>query len=176
MRKSLIVPIALSALALGACSKQAATTDAPAQANADKAAAEMAFRFSPGQYRTTIEVTDFAMPGMPPQAETQMKAMFAKAASQEYCLKPEDAAKGIEAMKENMAKGDCKFDKFEASGGTVSSAFTCKSDGMEMHSTSQGTYSDTGSQVAIKADMKAPDGKTMHIEQTVKTERIGDCK
>ena len=182
MRKTLILTAAVAVLALGACGKQGGDEAAAAGGNGGDAAsaankaAEMAFRFQPGQYRTTIEVQKMTMPGLPAAAQEQMKGMFAKGMTSEYCIKPEDAAKGVEEMKNQMAKGDCHFEKFEASGGTVKSVFTCKNQGMEMHSSSEGTYSDTGSQVAIVADMSMPGGKGMHIEQTVKTERIGECK
>lgn len=181
MRKTLILTATIAALALGACGEKGgeangtAGTGKNAQSAAGKAA-EMAFRFQPGQYRTTVEVQNVTMPGMPAAAQDQMRSMFAKGMTSEYCLKPEDAAKGIEQMKAQMARGDCQFETFDASGGTVKSAFTCKNEGMEMRSTSEGTYSDTGSQVAIVADMKGPGGQGMHIAQTVKTERIGDCK
>lgn len=175
MRKTAILFMAVSALALGGCGEQG-SEPAGNTAAAEKAAAEIAFRFQPGQYRTTIEVQNVTMPGMPAAAQDQMRAMFAKGMTSEYCLKPEDAAKGVEQMKSQMARGECQFETFEASGGTVKSAFTCKNEGMEMRSTSEGTYSETGSKVAIVADMKGQGGQAMHIEQTVKTERIGDCK
>ncbi len=171
--------ILVGTASLSACGKSggdAETSAAPAD-KAVAAAAEVAFKMEPGLYRTTINVTKAEIPGLPPQLMEKMKESMSKAASTESCITPEHAAKGVEVMKEQMAKGDCQFEKFEASGGTIDSAFTCKSkEGMAMKVASHGTYTPTGSVVDAKAEMTGPGGKTMHIEQTVTTERVGDCK
>lgn len=180
MRKSLVPSIsALMILALAGCGKSAPDADATgAAASGDpmKAAAEMAFRFEPGKYRTTITFQKVEIPGMPAGMAEQMKAAMAKTTASEHCITPESAAKGVDAMKEHMGKGQCKFESFNARGGTVNSTFSCQAgQGMTMRATSQGTYTSTSSKVAAKVDMTGPVGKGMHLEQTMITERIGDC-
>lgn len=179
MRKSIAYPcIALAALALAACGKSATDSEAAASggSSALEKAAEVAFQMQPGKYRTSVAIQKFEIPGMPPQAAEQMKAMMSKNSSSESCITPDRAAKGIEVMKEQMAKGQCSFDKFEATGGTVDAAFTCKSgDQMTVKATSKGTYTPTGSVVRATGDMTGPGGKTIHIEHIITTERIGDC-
>jgi hypothetical protein len=179
MRKCLILSLAtLGALALAACGKSAPEQQAAASSSGDplKAAAEMAFRFEPGKYRTTIEFQKVEIPGMPAGLAEQMKAGMSKTPASEHCITPESAAKGVEAMKEHMGKGQCKFESFNARGGTIDSIFSCEAGpGMTMRASSQGTYTSTGSKVAAKVDMTGPSGKGMHLEQTMTTERIGDC-
>jgi len=113
---------------------------------------------------------------MPAGMGEQMKAMMSSTAASEQCITPERAARGIEVMKDHMGQGKCQFEKFEAGGGKVSSVFTCLTgQGMGLRSVSEGTYTATGSKVAAKAEMTGPGGRVMHVEQTVTTERIGDC-
>lgn len=169
---------ALASLALAACNQASNDTADQGGAAIDPAgaAAELAFQFKPGKYRTTIEVQKIDIPGMPAAFAGQMKAMMSKQASAEYCISPEQSARGLEVMKEHLGKGKCQFEKFDAKAGTVDSVFTCNTgEGMQLRSVSKGTYSETGSQAGVSADMSMPGGKSMHIEQTVKMERIGEC-
>ncbi len=177
MRKSIVIPC-IAALALAACGKSAPDSEAAGSAagTALEKAAEVAFQMQPGKYRTSVAIQKVEIPGMPPQMAEQMKAMMSKNSSSESCITPERAAKGVEVMKEQMAKGQCIFDKFEATGGTVDAAFTCKSgDNMTVKATSKGSYTPTGSVVRATGDMTGPGGKTIHIEHIITTERIGDC-
>lgn len=180
MRKvSAFTLLSLSAAALAACG-QSATDSAEGGAAAGKDAlanaAEVAFQMQPGKYRTTVTIDKIEIPGMPGGMGDQMKAMLSKAANHESCVSPEQAKRGLEIMKEQMARGQCQFDKFEASGGKLDSVFTCKTaEGMEMRAASTGTYSDTGSTVSAKGEMTGPGGVQMRVEQTMVTERIGDC-
>jgi len=175
MSRSLIGSLAMvSALTMAGCGQSSGeNTGATDPA---KAAAEMAFQFQPGKYRTTVEFGKVEMPGMPPAMAGQMKSMMSQNTSTEYCVSPEQAARGLDVMKQQMGKGNCKFEKFNASNGEVDSVFTCQTaKGMDLRSASKGSYSATGSKVAVTSDMTIPGGKAMHIEQTVTMERIGDC-
>jgi hypothetical protein len=178
LRRSVTLKLTiLGALALGACGKSAPEQSQAATGGGDpmEAAAEMAFRFEPGQYRTTISFQKIEIPGMPAAAAEQMKAAMSKSTSSEHCITPESAAKGVEAMKEHMGKGDCKFEKFDARGGKVDTVFSCQvGQGMAMRAVSQGTYTPTDSKIDAKVDMTGPGGG-MHLEQTMTTTRIGNC-
>ena len=174
MRKSIAIPC-LAVLVLGACGKSATEEKAAESAALDKAA-EVAFQMQPGKYRTSVAVQKVEIPGMPAKIAEQMKAMMSKNSTSESCITPDRAAKGVEVMKEQMAKGQCTFDKFEASGGTVDASFSCKSgDQMTVKATSKGSYTPTGSVIQATGDMTGPGGKTIHIEHVITTERIGDC-
>ncbi len=177
MRKSLFLTMtAFGAVTLSGCGKSEPQQQAATGGDPVRAAAEMAFRFEPGKYRTTIAFQKIEIPGMPAGVAEQMKAAMSKTTASEHCITPESAAKGVEAMKEHMGKGQCKFESFNARGGKVDSVFSCQAgQGMTMRASSQGTYSATGSKVAAKVDMDGPGGSGMHLEQTMTTERIGDC-
>lgn len=174
--RTTIALLALSTVALAACGQSGSDSSAPVQTvDPGKSAAEVAFQFQPGQYRTTIKVDKYDIPGMPAAVLEQMKGAMGKPIEMTYCMSPEKAAMGTEAMKENMAQAKCQFEKFEARGGTVDSVMVCDSQGMKIRSTSQGTYSPTGSVVKATGDLAGPGGQKIHVEQTITMERTGDC-
>lgn len=175
MRHSALIPL-LAALALPGCGQSSDKTGtADASGNAAAAGAmlnEAAFKVEPGKYRSTVNITKLDLAGLPPQVAAAMP----RQSSYEYCVTPEQAAKGIEAIKQQMAKGSCQFESFKASGGTVDSVFTCNAEGgFAMRSVSHGTYNESGSDVTVIADAKMPGGRSMHVEQSVKARRIGEC-
>lgn len=178
MRLPLILPLVV-VLSLTACNKAgspsgAASGDPAAYA---KAAAEAAadIHFQPGLYQAKVEIKQLDMPGLPPEVVTAMKTrMLDKPLA--YCLTPQDAAKGVQVMKERMGKGQCQFDKFNASGGAMDSEMTCQMGGKgSMHAVAHGTYTDTGSVTASSVDMAMGGASKMHMEQVTTTIRVGDC-
>lgn len=163
-------------LALVACGQSAKKSAGEDPEAASSRAAGAGFQLQPGRYRTSVSVEKIEIPGMPTAMADQMKAMMGRAAAEESCITPERAARGLDVLKEQMARGRCRFERFDAQGGKVDSAFTCQTgDGMAMQARSSGTYSNTGSTITIAGDLSGPDGRTMHVVQTVKTERVGDC-
>jgi len=175
--RTTIALLALSAISLSACGKSGSDSGGGGQsANPTKAAAEMAFQFQPGQYRSTVTIDKVEIPGMPAAAAAQMKGAMGKMGTFDYCITPEQAAKGMAAMKEHLAKGKCQWEKFEASGGTVDSVMVCEGGrGGSIRTASHGTYTPTGAVMQGAGDVAGPGGKGMHIEETIKMERIGDC-
>ena len=175
MRVPVVLPL-IAVLGLGACTKNA---DPGSDVAAKAAAAVLEIHFQPGLYQSKIDLKQLNMPGMPPQVIAAMKSrMFEKPLT--YCLTAEEAAKGTEALKQRMGKGECQFDRFDAAGGKLASSMTCQIGGKgTMHIEAQGTYTETGSITASTLDM-APAGAAgaagkMHIEQVTTTTRIGDC-
>ena len=172
-----VVPVCLVALALSACNQSGPEDQAGGAASkAQDAGAQTAFQLQPGRYRTTVTVDSLEIPGMPAGMADQMKAMMARASAQESCITPQRAERGLDVVKEQMARGQCNYARFDAAEGKLDAAFTCQTgEGMAMTATSRGTYSSTGSTVKVDAALSGPQGKTMHVVQTVTTERIGDC-
>ena len=178
MRLPVVLPL-IAVLSLTGCNKARAPSGgasgdpaASVQAAA-KAIAEM--HIQPGLYQAQVVIKQLDMPGMPPQVVAAMKSkMLEKPLT--YCITPEDAAKGAEAMKERMGKGQCQFTRFNAAGGTIDSEMTCNAGGQgEMHAVAHGTYTETGSVTSSSVDVAmGPTGK-MHMEQVTTTTRVGDC-
>ena len=97
----------------------------------------------------------------------------------EYCLTPEDAAKGFEEMTRRSAEGNCTYERFSAKDGKLDAAMTCKTgQGMETRSEVAGTFTPTGSELTMKSQATSPDmpGGAMKMSGSISTQRIGDCK
>ena len=177
MRLPVVLPL-IAVLALLACNKAAGpggaeSSDPAATVKAAAAAAEV--HFQPGLYRATVEIKQLDMPGMPPAVVAAMKGRMLEQPLT-YCLSPEDAAKGADAMKQRMGKGQCQFDSFNAAGGKLDSSMTCQLGGQgTMHAVAHGTYTDTGSVTASSMDMMMGGAGKLHIEQVTTTTRVGDC-
>ena len=165
---------AIAALALAACG-QSASDSAPG-GDPDKAMADMSAQFQPGQYRTSVKFGHIDISGVPPAQAAQMKSMMTLDTTSQYCITPEKAKEGIAIMKEHMGRGSCKFESFNAASGAVDMVFACNAGaGMSLKSVGKGKYSSTGSEIEVKADMAMAGGMSLHAEQTVTMERIGDC-
>lgn len=182
MRSFALIGMALGLAAtalLGACQQAKDEAKTPDEVKAEAVAAGIA-QPQPGQYRVVTRITDISIPGMPPEMAAQAKGMFsATGQTVEYCMTPEQAAKGYEEMTRRSAEGNCTYDKFSAADGKLDAAMTCQTGkGMVTKSAVSGTFTPTGSQLTMKSDATSPDmpGGGMHMEGAISTERIGDCK
>ena len=129
----------------------------------------------PGLYRTTVDLKQIQVPDLPPQILAMLKQRMAEKPIT-YCVTPEDAAKGLDALKERLGKGKCQFERFDAAGGTLDAAFTCDVGGKgSMKVASHGTYTETGSVSTASVDMTMAGVSKMHLEQVNTTTRVGDC-
>ncbi|MDP3908731.1 DUF3617 domain-containing protein [Novosphingobium sp.] len=178
MRHTFVIALAASVL-LAACQQSKDEAQAPADVKAEIAAAELA-QPQPGQYRMTTRITELTIPGMPPEMAAQAKGMFsATGQTVEYCLTPEDAAKGFEEMTRRSAEGNCTYQRFSAKDGKLDAAMTCKTgQGAETKSEVSGTFTPTGTELTMKSSATSPDmpGGAMQMAGSILTERIGDCK
>ncbi len=176
MRFTTALPL-FAAIALAGCNKE---PEGPKTAEQVKTEASALIKPLPGQYRTTMKIINFAIPGMPADKAAQMKGMFsASGKSTEFCLSPADADKGFEEFSKRMAQGKCSFDQFTTTAGTLDAKMTCQT-GKGMTGTYQmhGSFSSTGSKMAMKVNQSAAGlpGGGMMMEAEVNNERIGDCR
>lgn len=178
MRSIAMLGLGVTAL-LGACQQAKDEEKSPAASQAEAAAAGLA-QPQPGLYRMVTKITDISIPGMPPEMAAQAQGMFsATGQTVEYCLTPEDAAKGFEEMTRRSAEGNCTYERFSAKDGKLDAAMTCKTgQGMETRSEVAGTFTPTGSELTMKSHATSPDmpGGAMKMSGSISTQRIGDCK
>ncbi len=180
MRMKLVLPVAAplaAALLLAGCGKSADQPKTPEQAVAEASKME---KPEPGKYRSSVKVTEFDIPGLSAEQKAQMKGMIGGKEGQahEFCLKPEDVAKGYEEMVKKSSEGNCKFDKFNAASNTLDAKMVCEmGNGMKSEIAMQGTTSSTGSKMVMDINHSAPNipGGKMHTKMEVTNERIGDC-
>lgn len=185
MRNIATATLVLSLLALGGCNQQPSGTvsaegKSPAEVQQQAGAAGIPQHPEPGQYRTTIKITDVSFPGMSAQMAGQMKRMFgASGQSAEFCLTPEKARAGFQEFTNHAAEGNCAYDSFRADGGTLDAQMTCQTaKGMTTKAALHGTFSPTGSELKMTTDTSGAGlpGGGMHMQADVVNQRIGDCK
>jgi hypothetical protein len=132
-----------------------------------------------GNWKNTMTITKFEIPGAPPEVAKQAGAMVGKPQSTEACMSPAQAKLGVRDFSSAMQKGDCKMEDFKQGGGKMSGNMVCTGGGfgapkMKM----DGTY--TAEKIAMTlggevVEPKIPGGKA-NIEMSITSERIGDCK
>jgi hypothetical protein len=181
MRLTSTAPL-VAAILLAACGGDA-DTDGDGAISGDEVVAEAAgaIKPQPGQYRTSIELLELDIPGMPEEMQQQMRTQMGNVVGDggalTYCLTPEDAAaNGAEQMAKNMAASDCTVTRFDVSGGTISTEMQCKdASGGTSKVAMDGQMTETRSTMTMTNDIAMPDGGRMQTKSRVTAERIGDC-
>jgi hypothetical protein len=170
-----LVPLAV----LTACGQEPAQQTPDQAAQAAEAAAASAPRPEPGKYKVTMKVNSITFPGMTGQMAEKAKGMFGGTGqASEFCLTPEDAKKGQEEFYKRTAEGNCKYEKFSATGGAIDAVMVCQTGkGMSARTELKGTFSSTRSDLTMKTQSQVPGapGGGMNMDAQVTSERIGDC-
>jgi Protein of unknown function (DUF3617) len=134
---------------------------------------------TPGNWKSTMTMSKFDIPGAPIAMAQNAKAMLGKSQSTDACVTPAMAKAGVKEMSSSMQQGDCKMEDFKQGGGKMSGTMMCK--GSTMGDTSMkmdGSYTADKVNMTLSgeiADAKLPGGKA-NIEMTINSERIGECK
>ncbi|WP_324260865.1 hypothetical protein U4960_11965 [Altererythrobacter sp. H2] len=102
MRWHLLIPI--SAIALAGCGSE---PSGPKTAEEVAEAADSMVKPTPGLYRSTANITEFEIPGLPAEQAAQMKEMMGSSASQssEFCLTPDQAEEGFKSVARELGEG-----------------------------------------------------------------------
>jgi hypothetical protein len=171
----------LAAFALAACGGGTADEDGDGKVSNQEAAAaaDSMIKPEPGQYKTSLEMLEFDIPGMTDEMKTQMRTMMGGelAKGNTFCLTPEEAAsQGPQQMVENMAESNCSFAKFDVAGGNISADMQCTGeDGKASHVLMDGQMSSTGSNMTMTMDQDQGAVGKVHMKMRVISERTGDC-
>jgi len=134
----------------------------------------------PGLYRSTTKLTGFELSGADPQLSDQMRDRFGlvSPAESEYCLTPEDAARGFEGVVRQTQQGDCAIERFDAGGTRLSAQMTCNG-GNKLTSriSVEGTGEPDRSHIVLEIVQSGPAiaGGSATISMEIDSRRIGDC-
>lgn len=179
MRRQIIAAAALVALAgCGEEKKEPVTAD---EVIAESGELETP---RPGQYRTTVEIVDVSIPGLPAAQAEQMKSMMGNMSAQAsaYCLTEQEARKGFEDSIRKMTEGSggmkCEFEDFAVDGGKIAAALACQGpQGMSADIALDGTASAEASAMRMKMTQKTAmiPGGEMRMEMKMDSRRVGDC-
>ncbi len=179
MRCKMFVPLAV-AISLSACGSSDDTPSGPI--SPEDAAEALAQIETPraGQYKATVELLEFDVPGMPAEQKEQMKSMMAGAMTQghTYCLTQEESESGAKDMATKLAQGDCTFNDFNAGGNSLYADMICKGEnGQQGNVKLAGTMSRESSDMTMTMTQNSPElpGGSMNIKMHMVSERIGDC-
>ncbi len=128
----------------------------------------------PGAWRSTVTIEEMAMPGMPPEAQKQMKQMMAQSHTSETCVTPEEVKK---PRPDFFAGNDkCRYDHFTMGSGKIDAEMHCSDGGMTQVMEMSGNYSHDA--YSMRMTSRTEGGRTaepMTMRMKVEAKRTGEC-
>lgn len=179
MRAMLMV--AGGALALAGCGSE---PDQSKTADEIIEAADDLIKPRPGLYRSSSEIIEFEIPGIPPEQAARMRDMASglKGVETTRCLTQAEAEEGFKRAVERLGEGKdgvtCTFSRFEAAGSDLDAALACTGEGgVDMEMTIAGTVEEERSSMRMEMNQQsaAVPGGEMRMTMQVVSERVGDC-
>jgi hypothetical protein len=144
-----------------------------------KAEAAKLDRPKPGLYKQSLSITKIEIPGAPPGTAAQMQAAMSKADESSLCITAEMADKGFRDMFDKASKsGDCKYDRFDVSGGKVDALLHCENpDRGKGTIAMSGTVGAEGSDITVSIDQQGgpPPMANAKIGMHLVSQRVGEC-
>jgi hypothetical protein len=176
MRTVHALPLA-AAILLAACGGNEEAAEGVAAGDAAEEAAELV-QLRPGEYRVSLELLEFDMPGLTDEAKQQAQQFYSSGLTgHTFCMTPQDAANnGAEQMVKSMTDSDCTTKSFNVSGGSVVSEMQCAMDGgitstMRM----EGQITTESSTMTMDTTQTVPGAGETRTKMKVTSQRIGDC-
>ncbi|MEO0699453.1 MAG: DUF3617 domain-containing protein [Pseudomonadota bacterium] len=171
-----------AALALSACGGETsvdadadgdgAITTSEARAAVEAAGADL--KPEPGQYATTMTLTDVNIPGAPPEMAQMMGQAMNRTG--EFCLTPEQAERGFEGSLKEGQNEACTIETFTIEGNQVDMAMSCNQAGMgDMAVTMSGEVAPTQSDLTMKMNGTIPQLGAVEMALSFQQKRVGDC-
>lgn len=175
MPLAVAAPIAL----LAACSGGGADADGDGEISSEEAAAEAGnVTMQPGEWETTVQLTEFDVEDMPPEARATMQEQMGQPQTSSSCITPEQASNPQGSMFAADENEDCTYNEFDMSGGALLIDATCQPEGMEgsmtMHM--EGRYTPTSYSLTMNMTTEAGPGGPMRMAGTVEGSRTGVCE
>lgn len=132
----------------------------------------------PGEWQSKVVIEQFDMPGMPPEAASQMKAAMAENQRHEFktCLTPED----VKQPKGKFFGGEdeCRYDHFNMGNGKIDAVMRCPGGpGPERVMKMAGTYGPERYDMRMTMTGSGSDGPAaaMTMKMRVESRRLGNC-
>ena len=129
---------------------------------------------NPGKWEHKIDLIEFDMPGMPPEAKSMMQNAIDRVQRYEHCLTPEQAARPSEDFF-TQANQDCRFEHYEWANGKIDMKMNCTTPEGRMTMVQTGRYEPDAFSTAMTQDISAGGTQRMSIKDKVEARRIGDC-
>jgi len=177
MRIRQVLPV-FAAIALAACSGSADEELAGEALSADEVAGAAAAEFTmprPGEYRTTQELIEFTMDGLPDEQMDMVRSQFAAGAAEphSYCVNEQMTR---EQWLSDMAESDCTVSSSSTNADGIAMVMSCTgAEGVAGRIALTGTTTTEGSDMEMTFTQTIPNMGDSTIRMRVKSERVGDC-
>ncbi len=181
MNKPILAALPLALLA--ACSSGGETADADADGDGtvsqEEATEEMQsanIQLVPGTWEATVQLTEFDMPQMPPEARDMMQQQMGRTQTSTSCITPEQAANPEAEFFANQDDNDCSYSEFDMSGGNILIAASCQPEGMggAMNMRMEGSYSPSEYDMTMTMDTDTGPAGPMRIAGRVTGRHVAD--
>jgi len=172
--------IILCATALAACNKgpdvheRNASVEQVANAvNASAVAKDLYLKA--GEWTVDATVEEMDIPGLPPEAQSQMKQVMGQRGntSYQYCLTSEQAKKPGGKFFNRQADKNCRYDRFNMGGGKIDAVMRCAAPQGSMSMSINGTYSTDSYSTHVSLNMEGAQKMTMKMRS--EAHRVGEC-
>ena len=174
-RAALLISIALPLAACGskpAVDERNASVEEVANRVAEVSQAEGTIR--PGRWQSTMTLEQMDTPGIPPEAQAQMKKMFSQARVTENCVTPEEAKQPNPKM--FAGNEQCRYDHFTMGKGKIDAKMHCDQQGVAQTMTMAGTYGPDAYSMRMTSRTEGGGaGESMSMKMRVEAKRIGEC-
>ena len=172
------------ALPLAACNKSpqvneknASVADVANAVSKSGIAGESFIRAGQWQVKGTLE--EMNVPGMPPQAQAEMKRVMGQVQNNsfEYCVTPEEAKHPGGKMFTGKDNGNCRYDHFKMGDGKFDAAMRCEGStrAQVMTMAMNGTYSPDAYTSHVSMDVQGGPQGSMTMKMRSEAKRIGEC-
>jgi hypothetical protein len=179
MNRSIV--FAACAAALAGCNKSSqvheknASVEQVANAVAE-AGASGDLHLTPGAWQVTSTLEEMAIPGLPPEAQSEMKTAMGSRGNANYrfCLTPEQAKRPGGKFFNRQADKNCRYDHFTMGKGKIDAVMRCAAPKGSMTMTIAGDYSADSYSTHVAMEMGASEG-TMKMKMRSEAHRVGEC-
>lgn len=159
-------------LAAAAIAAAAPFALAAMQAPPDAAIAEM----QTGKWRSTIEFTEFDIPGLPPSVAGMVRSQLGRTQTTEYCVTPDDLRRPSADALGGEGAENCDYEEWSYRAGRMRAVLVCNIEGqgrarMEM----EGTGSPSAYRSTVSSQITGTQMGTISMRGNVAGERIGEC-
>lgn len=131
-----------------------------------------------GEWRVSSTMEEMSIPGLPPEAQAQMKQMMGQhgTTTYTYCLTPAEAKRPGGKFFSGKAQNDCRYEHFTMGGGKIDAAMQCQgqSPGM-MRMNISGTYSADTYVTNVAMNMEGGHQGSMSMKMRSEAHHIGEC-
>jgi len=129
-----------------------------------------------GEWKVTSTLEEMSIPGLPPEAQKEMKQAMGQRGNAEYqyCLTPKQAKKPGGKFFNRQADKNCKYDHFTMGKGKIDAVMRCAAPAGSMTMTIAGTYSADSYSTHVAMDLGGRDG-AMKMKMRSEAKRIGEC-